>query len=888
MATSASSNTAADAVANQTFLQTPSVQNTGTASTQSRPDNAVTIEQIGNLQNSPIDTSSPVSLLYPPTRGPNSDDKSNTAPATTSISTTGKAAPVPHPNPLFAYPSYTYGLSLHLLSKDDYNGIRLDASHIKPSKTLISSALRYPTVAAGRHPEFLDDFYFDSLKMETIIGLNAHSKATNAITIDFTIIEPYGMTLLDRILKMQSSDFGAKNHTSMPYLLELNFFGNADDGSMSKIPNQDKWFPIQITGFKIKASGQGSVYTISAIPYNHVGMLQSIQSTPANFEITGTTVYDFLQGTEDGVLVTSTPNSSVSDTARVEKKQSTTPSNNVRTTSTVQSKNSQSPALSQVTSTGSSSYANAYNSWEKAAVSRGAMVYPDSISFSFDDKFSIDGIPAGAISRAKVVDPNKNPYEKTDMTANFATTAHGNNASAQSLAGAGLLKSGTQNISIKAGDSIAVTVNQLIVNSEYIRNQILDPEARAAIVKDPIMDPSNLFSLNKNKPLNWFKLAPEIILVEFDVKRNDWARHVIYHIIPYRVYNDKDPHANVSAPPGAVKNYNYLYTGENRDVIDFDIDFDNLYFNSAQIQRDKMETIVKIKANPDPESKDNSPRYAPGSIASPKLMIESGNAPSAGMGTVYNAENQLAAQVASNLYSSLRGDMLNVKLRIVGDPDFIKQDDLIYTPSNLSVSAADQYLKGNSGSLNMNSGEIFCTLKFKTPADIDETTGLLRKSGYYIESKFSGYYRILRVESEFRQGKFTQVLDLIRQLNQPDDSDAKTIAPDPQKEDSNYQDDTVQRASRRASRNVSTEPIAAPTTPAQKVKITAEEQSVSSPRIAIPVISFDPTQPPQVFNADGLAQVLNGPTVSITQGQVDGSPIIGPLTSFSSTIARSG
>jgi hypothetical protein len=120
--------------------------------------------------------------------------------------------------------------------------------------------------------------------------------------------------------------------------------------------------------------------------------------------------------------------------------------------------------------------------------------------------------------------------------------------------------------------------------------------------------------------------------------------------------------------------------------------------------------------------------------------------------------------------------MLNVKLNIIGDPDFIKQDDILFNPGSTPADSSSQYLNGNSGSLTMDTGEIFCQLTFNTPVDIDEQTGLLRKNSKYYVSNFSGTYKIITVESELRGGKFTQTLDLIRVQNLPGDGTIATAS----------------------------------------------------------------------------------------------------------------
>ena len=75
----------------------------------------------------------------------------------------------------------------------------------------------------------------------------------------------------------------------------------------------------------------------------------------------------------------------------------------------------------------------------------------------------------------------------------------------------------------------------------------------------------------------------------------------------------------------------------------------------------------------------------------------------------------------------------------------------------------------NAGTLNMDRGEIFCIVNFKTPVDMDDKTGLIRNDSKYSSSKFSGYYRILSVDNEFSRGQFVQTLDCIRVFDPPAD-----------------------------------------------------------------------------------------------------------------------
>jgi hypothetical protein len=98
--------------------------------------------------------------------------------------------------------------------------------------------------------------------------------------------------------------------------------------------------------------------------------------------------------------------------------------------------------------------------------------------------------------------------------------------------------------------------------------------------------------------------------------------------------------------------------------------------------------------------------------------------------------------------------MINVKLKIAGDPDFVKQDDIFYGPG-----------AGAGSSIATDSEEVYIKIFFKAPTDIDQDTGLMDSSSYP-DTVFSGIYRVLRVESLFERGQFTQTLDSIRLFGQ--------------------------------------------------------------------------------------------------------------------------
>jgi len=145
------------------------------------------------------------------------------------------------------------------------------------------------------------------------------------------------------------------------------------------------------------------------------------------------------------------------------------------------------------------------------------------------------------------------------------------------------------------------------------------------------------------------------------------------------------------------------------------------------------------------------------------------------MNTSTNPAEKLIGDLKESLYTKARGDNLNIKLQIIGDPDFIKQDDIYYNPRSLEY----QLIVSNrgkapivrdgpvAGQILFDSEQVYVKLNFKNAVDIDDRTGITNfqetlSNGRKTDGSFSGIYKVLTVQSEFSRGQFNQTLDLVR------------------------------------------------------------------------------------------------------------------------------
>ena len=116
--------------------------------------------------------------------------------------TDGNKRIITQDNVLDDYASYTYQISWYMLTPTQYNALRRSIRPNTAGWSLLMQSggapLTSPTDQPGRSPFFPDDFYLDDLEI--------HSKTSkgvgmphNAIDLKFKVVEPNGLTLVNRL-----------------------------------------------------------------------------------------------------------------------------------------------------------------------------------------------------------------------------------------------------------------------------------------------------------------------------------------------------------------------------------------------------------------------------------------------------------------------------------------------------------------------------------------------------------------------------------------------------------------------------------------------------------------------------------------------------------------
>ena len=642
------------------------------------------------------------------------------------VDVNGYSKPKPtKPNPLRDYNNYTYLVTLHLLDKFTHAQLTESAKFnqggrvtFKSDNVLIASAGKY-SEAGVRNPEWSEDFYIDNLKIDTVIGLHAFSQGANAVTTTFDIIEPYGLTLIERLIK-SSLVTSYKNYLEMVYALQIDFVGYDDDGNIESIPNHTKYIPIKFTSLKFSVNEKGTVYKVQAVPYSHQAFNTSHASAPIAMSITASTVGDYFSASQ------------------------------------VATQNNSGPLSGQAWNGGfkeSASWCSAVNKYEINQHKANNKYIADTYNVVFDPEIGSSKL-AAITAKEKTQITNTPMLDATGRrTASSDPRVIGSNQPTISRNAFDTQKSVVQyeaiTSNVNAGTNLLSEINRIVRNSEYFIKQFpySDP---SAINQKTERELAEMADKNK-KSLMWWKVIPEIKLKDFDYTRNTYAKDITYYVLPYEVQYNPYPYVPKRVPE-PVKRYDYIFTGQNTEILDFNLDFNTTFYLAVTMDMTKLTTTGSAATTQAPGAQEIPPEFNKENLVNVQRQTQSGqNSATAGAGNRRDAMSALTADLQELLFAKPSGDLVTLSLKIVGDPDFIKQDDVF--------SGANRDAASLNNSIPMDTGDVYIRVTFKTPTDIDDETGLVKKS---TTSKFSGLYRVTTVENSFAGGQFTQKLNAVR------------------------------------------------------------------------------------------------------------------------------
>ena len=267
----------------------------------------------------------------------------------------------------------------------------------------------------------------------------------------------------------------------------------------------------------------------------------------------------------------------------------------------------------------------------------------------------------------------------------------------------------------------------------------------------------------------------------FDRIRGKHPRKIKFHIVPYRIhaYALADPGSSTGTyfGPYCKKEYNYIFTGDNVDILNLDIKYKVAYFQSKLkdvegkgsgdgFSRDDADSRT-VEKN-EPSTNDN--------FADPPYIHQSEPASIKTVSAGVNKGSTTALDQRLDALSNPMADMVLVNMTILGDPAYLGQTQFIPTTATKDTLARNREKLASGtgartiwnaifGNYNMGFGDTVVKLNFRTPTDLDDKTGVY-ELGKDEQIAFSGFYRVHQVTSTFEDGKFLQTLMMTRFKNQ--------------------------------------------------------------------------------------------------------------------------
>ena len=621
----------------------------------------------------------------------------------------------PTPNPLSNFSSYTYNISLFIMGVKGYVDLMRSESS-SPLNTVNKTQKILVARSGGTGPDVSEnfdiDFFIDDLDLQGVTAPNNTAGNTNTVDIKFTIREPNGVTLLERLKRASDSLEEGVNYINTPYLLQIQFKGYDELGAEAGQQIPPAYVPLKITDIKFEITVGGAEYKVTGVPF-HQNVFGSINNTiPLNIQVKAGTVKDIFTSSvsifEKEEAVDENDQVTGDTVARV-----TGEAKNLADAITKYNENTTKPTVDDTT---------------------GKTIPPNAEEFD-----EVEFVTADIIGQAKLRKENLDMLNTNMETAGKAFKQYAN-----AIKGTVEIDTDSEIFKVNAGTGIINLINFIVSASDYMERNIFADGVQPG----------------KNKSVEWFKIKPKITGVKgWDRRNGRYKFKIRYDVIPSTVYYSDYPYAPNSKPlgKGYHKEYEYIFTGQNTEVEDISLKYNVAYFQTQQFGTgvpNDQRSLQAIDADVVTTKNTTTASTQSESIKS-KTTVESKRSQDL-MSTILNEG----------------ADQIELKMDILGDPTYLPTGDSFFQKDEIAkkLNVSPYY---PDGTINTDLTVPHVNVKFRTPTDYDDYTGYAdpNVNKKYGSSLFNGIYKLIQVRSTFSGGRFTQKLEMVRVKIQPKDVD---------------------------------------------------------------------------------------------------------------------
>ncbi len=672
------------------------------------------------------------------------------------------------------------------------------------------------------------ELFIDSVNIDAIVAPSPKNKHTQATGVSFTVKEPYSMgkflETLHLAAMVANDDDGTKstNYYNSPYALIIDFKGENDAGQLGYGKDESalrRIVPIRITAADFNVTAGGATYEVSAIPWNEAAFSSNVEKIPHDITLDGTTVHEVLQSGEYSLMnqlnfrgipkpevATKGPaagkglNDDIYLTMKKRKPNDYViwfPTDNELITQRT------APDIGEI-------------QVEQATLEykgMGKTEWQNNMSKVPTRNKTIETIFGGKLNVSQSLG-NGIQVTQARGRSDFGVAAFtGNNIGKAKMVtddsfyealGKAFPDPESENQSVDVGG-----LNYLYdkKNKLYHRNKVIfDASSKhftflggtpiSDIIEQVILlsDYGHSIAKKESEPgkTDWFRVQPKVFQMQDSAIAQATGRHpqiFAYTLIVYKVISDiflspTDQANAVATLDNQVKKaYNYFYTGQNLDVLDFDLSFKFAFYQPVPADKGDTPAIQTSLTKGGILQGKNTFDTTTGSTMNAGVLGEGYATQQGESKEGYGSQDETpAARVARHFNDVIINssvDLVSCDLTIMGDTYWLPNSGLgNYTQPSGYVSINDEgTVKGFAdadGDAPFTTSQVLCKLNFRTPFDyaMDETGGQMAFPTASAKDKtqkigaFSGLYRVWQVKNEFNSGKFVQILSMLRVRNQ--------------------------------------------------------------------------------------------------------------------------
>jgi len=584
------------------------------------------------------------------------------------------------------------------------------------------------------------DMFIENIEVDSLMSFSQQTNTSMSTGIRFDVFEPYSINGFIEALNVGATSCGFTSYVGASFVLKMEFVGypdNVDLPDPKKIEFTERYFVIRFTKVEVEVTEKGTRYSCTCLPF-HEGAMGTPNKLKDPINMNGSTVKEILTNFINNL------NEQVKRNDR-----------EAKVSDAAVKHDTYDIKFAQLMPDGTLSYADNENEFSKSKVLE---ILKDKALYRFPDP----GDPAQVapnLMRPAQADVRRvdNAIDNRSSNSQSDVRRVDNRIDSNSSNTSKYIRYSPDNTTIQFAEraNIHECIIAVLRDSQYTRTLI--ENLNASGVKTP------------DGMVTYFHVFPEIEVGEIDpVTKQNYSKYT-YVVAPYKLHYTRIPGyasqqfraAKLDGLP--VRNYNYIYSGENVDLISFKLNYNHLFFEAFSKNMGSSNYIASADALA--KSGENKSQLAPENIENLQ-RTDNGVAPAVSNPNSYELSNIGTAGpvsykpydvMARNMHEAIinsKASLLTADVEILGDPIFLTTSGHgNYKPKLESKGVT------KDGEVAYFVQEIFVRINFRNPVDIGEN-GLMKFQAEKIP--FSGVYKVLSVKSTFREGVFRQSLKLVR------------------------------------------------------------------------------------------------------------------------------